>query len=72
MADKQLPARSGIEATLDGLNEAWDALAAANDACIAVAATGSKEYSRVGFHVLKRRAQAFVAAIEAVLEATGE
>jgi len=56
----------------DRVQIAWDALAAANEALTAVNMTGSKEWSRTGMRVVRIRTQAFLTALEAVMEATAE
>jgi hypothetical protein len=65
-AEKERPTAAAFE----DLANAWEDLARANEAFVAVDATASREWARVGLAVLKRRARALVTAVEAVEEAT--
>ncbi len=53
------------------LHEAYRSLVAANEALVSVNFTGSREWSRIGMRVLLNRAEAFVAALKALMESLG-
>ncbi len=72
MPDKPLPgaAETPVTAAFTALSDAWEALFRANEAFIAVDATGSKEYARVGMQVLRNRAVDLISALDDLMATT--
>ncbi len=72
MPDKPLPPAPELllPATVTALSDAWEALFRANEAFVAVDATGSKEYARLGMQVLKNRLLDCLRAVDELMEET--
>ncbi len=72
MPDRPLPPAPErlLPAAVTALSDAWEALFRANEAFIAVDATGSREYARVGMQVLKNRLLECLRAVDDLMEET--